>query len=329
MKNVSIVIPSVRWEPLTEQCVRVCKALYPESPVFLVLDVVDIVHAEVEGVVVLYGQTGTIAQKRNKAVKLVQTEYVAFIDSDAFPKEKWLENAVECLMYDSTVGFVGGPNISPPTQKGYRNNVGMATQSWLVTGKWAFYKTANSSARYCDNLPSCNWVFRKSVFSQLNGMNEHLAVGEDTDYCARLLSASYLIYFHPEVIVFHYDRDVVNYLLQRIVRGAGTYELLAGSSAQQKSVYTYVLLLPLFVVLFWFSAIVGLWYKPWLYVVALAAVMYLLLIGQQAIKHSCKTKDIPMVFLLISAGNLLPGIGIFLQLTHLLPSIKTFYRNDK
>ena len=218
MQEVTIIIPSVNWEPFTKQCIVVCAALFPESKIILILNDQTHIDHSFQNLTVLYGHAGTISLKRNIAVKSAKTEFIAFIDSDAYPHKDWLANALQTLKTDTSVGMVGGPNISPLEQAQERNLVGMATKSWLVAGKWNFYKSETSSARYCDNLPSCNLILRKSLFEELNGMNKELEVGEDTDFCARMIAAGHLVYFNPKVVVYHYDRKISDYFRQRIVR---------------------------------------------------------------------------------------------------------------
>jgi len=329
MKEVTIITPAVKWETFTEQCVATCTTLFPQSKIILVLDDETPLNISIQNLTVLYGERGTISRKRNIAVKMAQTEFVAFIDSDAFPHKDWLSSALETLKNDERVGMLGGPNISPLTQTHERNLVGMATKSWLVAGKWNFYKSEKSTARFGDNLPSCNLLLRKKMFEELNGMNEALEVGEDTDFCARMIASGYGVYFNPKAIVYHYDREIAAYFRQRLVRGAGVYELLSGSSAQKKNLYTYLMLQPVFTLLFWLSFPLGFWWHPWFYLMIIVGGMYLLLIIMEAFKHSTRMRYLPMVSALILAGNILPGVGFFLKAFRLLPTLNSFYRNDK
>src|ERR1051325_8407940 len=158
MKGVTIVVPSIRWEPFTEQCITTCATLFPESEIILVLDDDTLPATASYTNLTVLRQGGVISKKRNVAVKAVKTEFIAFIDSDAYSHRNWLSNAIKTLKTDSTVGMAGGPNVSPPSQERERSLVGMATRSWLVAGKWRFYKSEKSAARYCDNLPSCNLI---------------------------------------------------------------------------------------------------------------------------------------------------------------------------
>jgi cellulose synthase/poly-beta-1,6-N-acetylglucosamine synthase-like glycosyltransferase len=262
-------------------------------------------------------------------VKAAKTEFIAFIDSDAYPHKDWLSSALEILRTDKTVGMVGGPNISPPTEEQERTWVGMAIKSWMVAGKWNFYKSEDSSPRYCDNLPSCNLILRKALYEQLHGMKEELEVGEDTDFCARMIDSGYHVYFNPKVIVYHYDRKIPAYLRQRMVRGAGVFMHVFGNSAQKKNLYTYMMLQPVLALLFCLSFPIGFWWQAWFYIMAAIGIPYLLLILFEAYKCSTKLKFMPIVSVLILAGNILPGLGFILKAFGLLPSLGSFYRNDQ
>lgn len=328
MKDVTIIIPSIRWEPFTEQCVATCNFLFPESKIILVLDEIAMVKPLTENLTVLI-QSGFISKKRNAGVKAAETEFIALIDSDAYPHKNWLTHAVNTLKTDKSAGMTGGPNVSPPSQERSRSLVGMATRSWMVAGKWRFYKSEKSVARYCDNLPSCNLILRKSLYLQLNGMNEDLEVGEDTDLCARVIASGHRVYFNPQAVVYHHDRKIPAYLRQRMVRGAGVYLHVFGNSAQKKNLYTYLMLQPAATLLFWLSFPIGFWWYPWLYVIATAAGAYVLIILIEAFKLSERLRYMPMVGALILAGNILPGVGFILKAFRLLPSLQSFYRNDQ
>jgi cellulose synthase/poly-beta-1,6-N-acetylglucosamine synthase-like glycosyltransferase len=329
MKEVSIIIPAIRWEPFTEQCVRGCADLFPDAAIILVLDDTRPIESSFKNLTVLYGQTGMISSKRNIGVKTASTEFIAFIDSDAYPHRDWLSCALQTLLIDHSAGMVGGPNISPLDQEPERNLVGMATKSWLVAGKWNFYKSEKSTARYCDNLPSCNLILRKSLYDRLNGMNEDLEVGEDTDFCSRMIAGGDKVYFNQRAIVYHYDRKIPAYIRQRMVRGAGVYLHLFGHSAQRRNLYTYLLLQPALTLLFLLSFPLGFLWFPWFIIVTAVAGVGISLILIEAYKYAARLSYLPIIFLLIAAGNLLPGLGFWFKAFHLLPSLQSFYRNDE
>ncbi|HXH18971.1 MAG TPA: hypothetical protein VNJ07_07790 [Chitinophagales bacterium] len=89
------------------------------------------------------------------------------------------------------------------------------------------------------------------------------------------------------------------------------------------------MLQPVFALLFWLSFPVGFWWKPWWYILAIASGLYIFLIIAEACKYSAKMSDVPTVSVLILAGNILPGAGFILKALGILPSLHSFYRNDK
>jgi cellulose synthase/poly-beta-1,6-N-acetylglucosamine synthase-like glycosyltransferase len=46
------------------------------------------------------------------AVKSAKTKYLAFIDSDAYPSEGWIENSLKFLK-NKQIGIIAGPHIDP------------------------------------------------------------------------------------------------------------------------------------------------------------------------------------------------------------------------
>jgi cellulose synthase/poly-beta-1,6-N-acetylglucosamine synthase-like glycosyltransferase len=329
MNNVSIIIPAIQWESFTEQCVQTCNHLYPNSAIIVVLNSLSGVPVELPETVKVLKAPTSIAGKRNIAAGIAKGEYIAFIDSDAYPHPDWLPEAIQSFSSDSAIAIVGGPNVSPPDQIPKRHMVGVVSRSWLVAGKWHFYKSLKSAARFCDNLPSCNMVMRRVDYLALGGMREELEVGEDTDLCARVLADSKKIYFNPKAVVFHFDRMPLDFLSQRLVRGAGIFIHLFGKSAQKNQLYTYLLLQPVFVWLLLFSIPLGWLWDPWFTIVGVILLTYLMIIGIEAMRMSDRLAHFPFIFSLVLCGNLLPGLGFMLRAFRLLPPLSDIYRNDR
>lgn len=327
MHEVTVIIPAIRWDSLTQQCVSTCLSLFPQSKVILLLDDAHGASASSANLRVIEHR-GTIAAKRNEGVDRTTTTFIAFIDSDAYPHTDWLREAISVLYQDESVGIVGGPNVSPPNQESERNLVGMATRSWLVSGKWNFYKDIRSSPRYCDNLPSCNMVMRKSLYEALGGMNEQLELGEDTDLCARVIASGRKIFFTPKAIVYHFDRKVMSYFKQRIIRGAGLFVLISGGSAQRRRPYTYLMLQPVLTLVLVATLPFVLVFSPLDIVLLLLALAYGGLIIMEAMRWSDRPSNVPRLALLVLAGNLLPGVGFMMKAVRLMPPLQRFYRND-
>jgi len=66
----------------------------------------------------------SIAKKRNLGIKSAskKAEFIAFIDSDAFPRKDWLKNAIK--YFKNNVIAVGGPNLTPQNDEFKRKITG-------------------------------------------------------------------------------------------------------------------------------------------------------------------------------------------------------------
>jgi cellulose synthase/poly-beta-1,6-N-acetylglucosamine synthase-like glycosyltransferase len=175
----------------------------------------------------------TMAAKRNKAAAVSTAQYLAFIDSDAFPTEGWLQSAIAILESQPDTLIVGGPNVSPPNELASERWVGRAQRSFLLTGAYAFRKTPGSAARYVDDLPSCNMVLRRTEFLAIGGMREDLYIYEDKELCAKVVGLGRKIYFSPAVTVFHQNRRLSSLAMQRVIWGAGVWQGIKRSGVRQ------------------------------------------------------------------------------------------------
>ncbi|PPR49432.1 MAG: hypothetical protein CFH15_01149 [Alphaproteobacteria bacterium MarineAlpha5_Bin5] len=170
----------------------------------------------------------TISGKRNIGASLIDSEYLAFIDSDAYPSKNWLETGKIFFDQNNEVLVVGGPSgISFENEK----------QSYLLTNysKKSFLCTANLSKRkysdknqYFDWLESCNLMIKKSTYDSVDGMNKEQYIFEDLALCQKINKkyGKQKIYYLGKLIVYHKDRSILNFLKQRFVYGLHLQEAL-------------------------------------------------------------------------------------------------------
>ncbi len=304
--------------------------MYPNAQIILILneDVPSdvVIPANVE---VYYSLENNIASRRNLGVSKTQRSYLAFIDSDAYPANNWLEEAISAFGPDGHIGATGGPNISPPNESRERHWVGMAQMSWLVMGFWLFYKSESSAARYADNLPSCNLIVRRDVYLDLGGMNEHLETGEDTDFCAKLLKNGFKIRFTPKAVVYHNDRTVQGFLKQRIVRGMAVNHHLFGNSERRGCIKDLLFLQPVAVIVTIVTFLtVGMINREVLLISAAIITAFLIIVSIEGFRCSKSFRDLMPVTALIFLGNVLLGVGFLMQAVGFTPRLISFYRND-
>lgn len=323
--DATIVIPCIEIDSLTVKCVETCSSLCPDSEIIVVADVPSRteVFSSLPGIKIIISGPITIAAKRNMAAAQSNTGFLAFIDSDAYPEKGWVKNAVRILSENPELGAVGGPNLPPPNQSLTERYVGKALRSPLISGKWTYRKTVRP-ARIVDDLPSCNLIVRKSNYHALGGMDEALFTGEDMDFCSRLVQYGLKILYTPEVLVYHKNRAMGPFFLQRVTYGASVLELI-----RRKFLLKYLLLLlPAGFVLFLITLPLAFFWPLWALVYTGICSIYCIGIIIETIRHSEKISDIPGTMTALVIGNLSPGIGTIAKALGILPKLRSIYKNN-
>lgn len=220
LRDVTLIVPSRRWDAFLELCITECGRLYPEVPVIVLIDDCPEekkglpLNVRIEKTV-----DKTIAGKRNIGVDLATTSFVAFIDSDAYPAEGWLENALGILMESSPKTIVGGPQYCPQGSSVQQLSVRLARRSFFVSGVNTRHYFESSGQFECSFLPSCNLVMRKSDFELFGGMDFSLVSGEDTAFAINVIREGGRFLYDRRVSVYHVERNFAKFFVQRYCHG--------------------------------------------------------------------------------------------------------------
>jgi GT2 family glycosyltransferase len=323
--DCSIVVPCVFIGRLVERCVRECARRCPGAEILVIVDDPDDDAKLGRLASVIVSGPCTIAAKRNLAARRSRAEYLAFIDSDAYPAEGWPENAIRRLEDDPTVGIIGGPNVSPPEQTRSELYVGLALKSTLVSGKKAYLKRV-VSARFVEDLPACNMVLRRRDFLDAGGMDETLFTAEDIAFCTELRKRGQKILYSPDVLVFHKNRNLRSFLNQRLAYGA-CLEILYFLARNRLFSIILIRLMPALFFLFLLSAPMTLLWSPWGWIYGGVILVSLLVFSGEAIRHAERWSDVPGTFVALLIGNLGLGAGTVAEPLGLLPDLRELYRN--
>lgn len=326
--SAAIVIPSLRVDALLRRCVAECARWSPEVEILVYVD--DATGSEHLAGRAKVTETGpvTIAEKRNRGAADSNAEFLAFIDSDAYPVSDWLDNAVGFLRAHREYAAVGGPNVSPPDEPTGERWVGLAHNSFLVAGWWRYRRDPSADEREVGALPSCNLVVRAADYRAVGGMNERLFTAEDTDFCRRFCASGRRIYFTPDVQVFHKNRNMWHFVVQRFTFGVAMVPLLRKGTAPDRGYLVASALLALFV-LFVLSGPVAWWWSWWGWLWAVSMAAYLALILIEAVRQARRWSDVAGVAVALLVGNLAPGVGFVLKAVRLAPDLRGVYRNDR
>ncbi len=132
-QSMSIIVPSRNIDKLLILCTQEIRELYSNIEIIVVVDK----YTQDDAVRLLFGVTLTrslgqnISAKCNLGVSITQKPYVAFIGSDAYPKEGWRESALTFLTQNPSYGAMFGLQLSPPDdsfiQKCIRKTCSMST----------------------------------------------------------------------------------------------------------------------------------------------------------------------------------------------------------
>lgn len=163
------------------------------------------------------GETGP-AEKRDMSMQYATGEIFAFIDDDAYPRQDWLKNAAK-LLEDETVGAVGGPAVTAPSDPLLMQASGKTLESFVCSGKYT-YRYIPGEAREDDDIPSVNLIVKRDVFEQVGGYDSNFYPGEDTKLCMDIVNHGKKLLYDPNILVYHHRRKMFKGHLKQITNYA-------------------------------------------------------------------------------------------------------------
>lgn len=158
------------------------------------------------------------AEKRNAGIAAAKGEVVAFIDDDAWPDARWLENAVKYFA-DPGIGGVGGPGVTPAADGFWARAGGRVYENILVSGGYRYRYVGGRVRRDVEDYPSCNLFVRTSLLRKIGGYRTDFWPGEDTLLCeAVVLGEKKRLVYDPWVVVNHHRRRLFGPHLRQLGR---------------------------------------------------------------------------------------------------------------
>ncbi len=190
---VSVVIPVYNEERYLDACLS---ALYESLK--------D--HAESEVIIVDNGSTDrsieiarqytdqvfihtdcNVGAVRNYGVTQAKGNILTFIDSDCTVERSWISNGVALIR--SSDKLIAGGSLR------VRANAGWVERLWLL-------QADDSQFKQTDLLGSCTFV-RKEHFDLLDGFNEVVSSGEDSNFSLRARKAGFQVEINENINVVH------------------------------------------------------------------------------------------------------------------------------
>jgi cellulose synthase/poly-beta-1,6-N-acetylglucosamine synthase-like glycosyltransferase len=220
--NIEVIIPSKEYDNMCRKCLVEIRALYPKAKVHFIVDLLpagDI--KQDENCFFIESVNLTLGEKRNLGVNAANSKFIAFIDSDAYPLEGWLENAIRALDSRMDIGIVGGPNAFYPGSTKEEELSFLASKSILIA------REETKDQTEVNHVASSNMILRRQEYLEFGGMSKVITTGEDIELCYRYKQKfDKGILFLTNSIVCHKTRGFKGFLRQRYVWGMGVFRVL-------------------------------------------------------------------------------------------------------
>lgn len=218
-KDITVLIPSRTYDQNLSYCIKNIRKYYKKICILIVLDKIQKIKKD-KKIKILVSGNKSIGFKRNLGVRNCKTKFICFIDSDAYPKSKWLDDVHKVFKKYKKVGIIGGPNLSPKTLDIEKKLVSRSRKLSFVTLN-TITKSKKKNENVCINfLPSCNMIVRTDLYKRVKGMYENLYSGEEISLNKNIRKLGYKIMFCPNIFVFHKDRNFKHFARQRFVYGS-------------------------------------------------------------------------------------------------------------
>jgi cellulose synthase/poly-beta-1,6-N-acetylglucosamine synthase-like glycosyltransferase len=318
--TVTIVIPCRVIDDFTIECIKECEKLrYSNFEIIVLPDTSSEVHAGPRTRIIETGRIKPLA-KRFKSLEFTDAEIVAFIDSDAYPKEDWLENAVRWFAC-SDIGAVAGPSLTPVTDGTFARVSGMVMSSMAGSGTESIRYTQGASTRLVTEAPTCNLVFRRSVLESVKAKVPDIFPGEEIALCGAVVGErKWHILYDPEVVVYHHRRDgMVPYIKQILAYSIQKGKILKVNASYVRPIF----FLPSVLILALLSCAFVLFLIPSSFLVVLVlAAAYASVVTISAAQTAFREQGLryfPLVALAIFATHLTYGFGFAMGLTSRKP----------
>ena len=211
--SVSIIIPCKEIDNYVKECVSQCKRLDFGNYEIIVLP--DSETSKIDGIKNISTGSVTPSVKRNIGMASSEGELCAFLDSDAYPREDWLRNAVKYFK-DPQVAAVGGPGLTPKGENLMQKASGHVLSSFMVGDLSSRYRAQRSFES--DDIHSCNFIVWKAVLEEVGGWNEKYWPGEDTLICLAIRKLGKKLIEASDVIVYHHRRPLLLAHLKQVSR---------------------------------------------------------------------------------------------------------------
>ena len=244
-----------------------------------------------------------LASGWNLGIKAAKGEFVTRIDAHAEAAVDFIEKSVDTILKVNAI-CVGGKLDSLPLE-GDNLLVSKVLSSPFGVGNSSF--RVSDTAGYADT--AVYGLYRKSVFEEVDYLDELMVRNQDIDLHSRIRKAGYKFYFNPDIkSVYHTRSSVKKMIRQAYGNGKWNMVLLKKGSGALSLRH----LVPLVFVLFLIVTIIGGIWWHWLWVLTLGVICLHLALGVLfSLKKTKMLGEILIMPWLFMALHLSYGAGYF------------------
>jgi len=209
-KLTSIIILASNQLEYTKLCIESIYR-YTNSPFELILvdngstdGTADYFDSIVGAKVIKNKENQGFAKGCNQGIEVAEGDYILLLNNDTIVAERWLDNLIECLESDASIGIVGPKsNYTGRTQL-----VEIDYDNTQDLHKFACEFNRQGPEKWfdADVLAGFCMLIRREVFDKIGNLDERFHVGtfEDDDLCARAKMAGYRLACAGNTFVYHF-----------------------------------------------------------------------------------------------------------------------------
>ena len=303
LKNFTIIIPCIKFNDV-KNSIRNIRKVYKNVKILVCLNH-KVKYNKDKNLRFIYTNFKGIGAKRNLAVKKASTKYLAFIDSDAYPAKKWLENSIKYLS-KKNIGIIAGPHIDPINQNLSEDIVGQVKKSFIITMRPSLQKQKNPIPKIVSFMPSCNWIMKKKNFLKFGYMDGNMLRNEDWDFVFnRMKKKKFKLLYNPKSTIYHQNSTIYHFIKKRFLYGYYMWPIL-----RQINFNNFYFFIPFLFVLYLISLPLNLYFEYYKEIYFFILFLYLSVVTVETIRVSKKLIYVPFIFFIMLLANISPGLGI-------------------
>ena len=140
---------------------------------------------------------------RNLAIEMARGEYIAFTDADCVVDQNWLDELLKgfATTTNGNVVGVGGSQARAIDESEFGRDV---TSFFRTFGFVSDYISSNDEIKEVNHNPTCNVIYKRSIFDIIGKFREDLWPCEDLEFDLRVRSKGYALMNNPLAVVSHY-----------------------------------------------------------------------------------------------------------------------------